>query len=590
MRCKELIIVVGQTHKTPESIKEGNLMTSRERVLIIGLDGGTFDLIEPWIAEGYLPNLSRLMTSGCYGRLTSTLQPTTAPAWVTCMTGVNQGKHGLYDFVRRRSEEYGLELTNASHVAAPTIFDIVSQCNRRVVSVNVPFTSPPRPVNGLMIGGPFAAAVTRDLVYPPVYYDTLKRIAPDYFVLPDYDPRAADPMTDYATKLLKGVELRERLCLHILKTESWDLFATVFMATDEAQHAFWHCQAADEGTPPGRYRYVIRDIYNRVDQAIGALLTELAMNGLATETTVIVVSDHGAGPFRWMINLNRWLADTGHLTFRTDRADVLRQWWTEQLKQIASLYRRHLSTGMRAAVRRKLGTRRFDGIKGDFESILLTSNVDWDHTRAYALGAGGNIFVNLKGREPAGTVEPGGEYERVCQEVTDSLMNLSDPDTGETVVKHVFRREDLYNGPYVDLAPDLIIQWKDYSCWGRGRYDSSESVFQAQRRFDFSDKPLTGSHRLDGIFIVDGPGVRSNVKITGARLMDVAPTALKLLGIEPGHDLDGQVLQSVFSERVADDAPQFAPSDGLKHPRQDCGYDPEEERILSEHLRSLGYL
>lgn len=565
-------------------------MTSHRRVLIIGLDGGTFDLIEPWVAEGFLPNLSGLMKKGCHGRLTSTLQPTTAPAWVTCMTGVNQGKHGLYDFVRRRPGQYDVELTNASQIAAPTIFDIASRQDLHVVAVNVPFTSPPWPVNGLMIGGPFAPAVTEELVYPSAYFDTLKRTIPDYFILPDYDSRASDPLADYADKLLKGIELREQLCLHILDSEPWDLFATVFMATDEAQHAFWHCQTAHEGTSEARYRFVIRDVYQRVDQAIGSLLDKLSEKGLEEETTVVIVSDHGGGPFRWMINLNRWLADAGYLAFRTDRAGLITRWRSEGLKRLANLYRQYMPARVRAEVRSRLGTRRFDQIKGDFESFLLTSNVDWEQTRAYALGAGGNIFINLKGREPAGGVEPGNEYEQVCRELTDSLLSLSDPDTGQPIVERVFRREELYHGPYVELGPDLIVQWKDYSYWGRGRYDSSESVFQAQRRFDFSDKPLTGSHRLEGVLIVQGPGIRSNCQTEGARLLDVAPTILSLLGIDPGSNLDGHILRGIFCEEAAADLRRIGPADEPGRPGEEYGYDSEDEKKITDHLRSLGYL
>jgi predicted AlkP superfamily phosphohydrolase/phosphomutase len=221
---------------------------------------------------------------------------------------------------------------------------------------------------------------------------------------------------------------------------------------------------------------------------------------------------------------------------------------------------------------------------------LLTSNLDWEETRAYALGAGGNIFVNLKGREPAGCVEPGNEYEQVRRELTGSLLSLSDPDTGQSIVERVFRREELYHGPYVDLGPDLIVQWKDYSYWGRGRYDSSESVFQAQRQSDFSDKPLTGSHRLEGVLILQGPDIRSNCQTEGARLLDVAPTILSLLGIDPGPNLDGHILQGIFREETAADLKEISPADEPHRAGEEYGYDSEDEKKITDHLRSLGYL
>ena len=567
------------------------MTTAQKRVLIIGLDGGTFDLIEPWAAEGYLPNLARLMSDGCRGYLASTLQPTTAPAWVTFMTGVNQGKHGLYDFVRRRPDGYNLEVTNASQVVAPTMFDIASQLGQRVVTVNIPYTFPPRPINGVMIGGPFAPAVTHDLVSPAAYFDVLRAIVPNYFILPDYAPRVADPLAVYADRLLQGIEMRERLSLHLLQTEPWDLFTVVFMATDEAQHAYWHCQDAPEGSPLARYRHVIRDVYRRVDQAVGAIMAQVAADSQQRETIVIIMSDHGAGPLRWMINLNRWLAEAGYLQFRTASTSPLRRLRAAGVKRLAYAYRRYVPAKMRTAIRTRLGARHFDRAKGDLESALLTSTINWGRTRAYALGAGGNIFINLKGREPGGIVQPRTEYERLRQEIADALMTLSDPETDQPIVRRVYRREELYNGPFLDQAPDLVIQWEDYTCWGRGRYDSQGTpIFEAQSHFEFSDLPLSGSHRLEGILIVNGPGIRSGIQIKGARLLDLAPTILSLLAIQPPPEMDGHLLHDILLEGEAEHVLRAAAESGVGASGRQFDYNPEEAEKISQHLCSLGYL
>lgn len=564
--------------------------TADKRVLVIGLDGATFDLIDPWVAQGYLPNLARLMAGGCRGHLASTIQPTTAPAWVTFMTGVNQGKHGLYDFVRRRAGEYNLEVTNPSQIAAPTIFDIASQQSRRIVTLNIPYTAPPRPVNGIVIGGPFAPIVTRELVYPPTYFDTLQKVAPDYFILPDYNARAADPLADYADKLLKGIKLRERLGLHLLQTEPWDLFTIVFMATDEVQHTFWHCLDAPEGSPEASYRHAIRNVYQRIDQAIGAFLEQIATDDDKRETTVIVLSDHGAGPFRLMINLNRWLAEAGYLRFHHDNNNWLRQLKTTSIKRLAHAYRRYLSAETRAAIRNQLGAARFNRVKADFESALLTTSVDWQQTRAYALGAGGNIYINLKGREPAGMVEPGPAYEQLRQELAEALMTMADPTTGHPIIQRVYQREELYHGPLLDQAPDLIIQWSDYAYWGRGQYDSYAPVFEVQRQFDFSDQPLTGSHRPEGILIAYGAGIAAGTQIEGARLIDMAPTILSLLGISPTADMDGRFLGALFLAEEAQRLQQTASENGSATALEQFDYTPEEAEKIAQHLRALGYL
>jgi predicted AlkP superfamily phosphohydrolase/phosphomutase len=564
--------------------------TSRKRVLVIGLDGGTLDLIEPWAAQGYLPNLASLMSNGTYGMMASTIQPTTAPAWVTFMTGVNQAKHGLYDFVRRRADSYALEVTNASHIVAPTIYDIASQYGQRVAAVNVPYTFPPRAVNGVIVGGPFTPTVTRDMVWPAAYFDRLKEIAPDYFILPDYDARAADPLADYAEKLIKGVELRERVALDLLQSQNWDLFHVVFMAIDEVQHTYWHCQDAPEDSAAGNYRHTIRDVYRRVDQAVGAMLNQFSLSESRRDTVVMIVSDHGGGAFHRMINLNRWLAEAGFLHFPADASGTVRRLRTLALKRLAEAYRHYVSANIRCTIRARLGIRRFKQIKEGFESTLVTSEIAWHNTRAYSLGAGGNIFINLQGREPLGIVAPGAEYEKICKELTDALLMLSDPETGERIVERVYRREELYDGPLIHQAPDLIIQWKDYAYWGRGSYDSHTAVFETQRHFDFSGQPLTGSHRPEGVLIMHGSGIRCGAQVEGARLLDMAPTILCLLGIPPLRDMDGQLLEKMLLDEEAERLRQIATQGSFVTAGGQFEYSPEEAEKISERLRSLGYL
>lgn len=557
---------------------------SQARVLIIGLDSATFNLIEPWAAQGLLPNLARLMRDGAHGRLASTLQPTTAPAWVSFMTGMNQGKHGLYDFVRRRADKYSLDVTNGSHVAAPLMFETLSQLGRRVITVNIPYSYPPRPVNGIMIGGPFAPAVTRELVYPPEIFETLKQVAPDYFVIPDYDAHAADPMTDFAAKLQREVELREQVSVALMQREAWDVFAVVIMATDEVQHTFWHCMEAPDDSPLAKHRHVIRDIYQRCDAAVGTLIAAAERDGRALD--VIVMSDHGAGRFEWMINLNRWLADQGLLCFHGERSSPVKQLRSSLVQKSAQAYRHYVPAATRTIIRNRLGSKRFSRVQEEFQSAVVTDTIDWAQTRAYSLGAGGNIFINLQGREPAGCVTAA-EYEVVRQHIIDELAQLHDPDNGRPMVKRAYRREDLYHGPKLDQAPDVVVQWADYAYWGRGFYGPQQPVFEKQQRFDFSDQPLSGSHRPDGILIAQGPHIQTGALVNGAQLIDIAPTVFRLLGYVPPTEMDGRVLDEML----------IASTDVLAEPvassvaaGEQLEFTPEEAEIIAAHLKALGYL
>jgi predicted AlkP superfamily phosphohydrolase/phosphomutase len=560
------------------------------RVLIIGLDAATFDLIEPWAAAGDLPHLARLMREGTCGRLASTLQPATAPAWVSFMTGMNQGQHGLYDFVRRRAGSYSLEVTNGSHVAAPLMFETLSRLGRRVITVNIPYTYPPRPVNGIMVGGPFAPAFTREVVYPPEYFEVLKAIAPDYFVIADYDAHAADPLGAFAAKLQREVELREQVSVALMQREAWDVFAVVVMATDEVQHSFWHCLEAAEGDPLVKYRDVIRGIYRRCDELVGKLLATLPQDGRATD--VIILSDHGAGRFEWMVNLNEWLAQQNLLHFQTAQISPMRRWRSRVLGTAAKVYQRYVPPRWQWAVRRRLGAQRFGKVQEEFQSALVTSAIDWAQTQVYALGTGGNICVNLQGREPNGIVSPE-DYEAVRQRIIDGLMTLRDPKNGQPMVARAYRREELYHGAKLDLAPDIIIQWATYAYWGRG-YDywgrgssrQQKPVLEEPRFSDESDQPLTGAHRPDGILIAYGPHIRSGVEITNARLIDLAPTVFQLLGFVPPIEMDGRVLTDMLLTAEAGHV-QAVNEPGAAGSVE---YTPEEAELISQHLRALGYL
>ena len=469
---------------------------ANRKVLVIGLDGGTLDLIVPWADQGRLPNLASLMREGAYGRLRSTLQPVTAPAWTTFMTGVNQGKHGLYDFVRRRPGTYKLEVTNASMIAAPTLFDMLGQSGGRTIALNVPYTYPTPTINGIVVSGLFAPTVDEHIVYPPGLAQPLFKQVEGYFITPDYDPHATDPLMKYIEDLKRGVDYRRRLSLHLLKSEVWDLFVVVFMATDLVQHSFWR----DMETQAGPYRTAVADIYQEVDCALGDLLATID-----DDTVVIVMSDHGAGSLHRMVNINRWLADAGYLSFRESRARPVDRARVHLLKSLASAYRQSVPAGLRNAIRKRLGPERFDQLKGGLESTLFSSGVEWSQTTAYALGAGGNVYLNVKEREPAGKVTWGREYERVRAEVADALSGMRDPETGDEIVRRVWRREEIYTGPYVDQAPDLVIEWRDYRYWGRGRYDIANApVFEEMQSLDFSALPLTGTHRPEGTLIMAG--------------------------------------------------------------------------------------
>ncbi|RME49577.1 MAG: hypothetical protein D6791_00400, partial [Chloroflexi bacterium] len=216
-------------------------------------------------------------------------------------------------------------------------------------------------------------------------------------------------------------------------------------------------------------------------------------------------------------------------------------------------------------------------------SLEVMDVVDWSRTRAYSFGYIGQIYINLKGREPAGIVEPGAEYEQVVSDIIERLAGLEDPETGERVVDAVYRQQELYHGPYAERGPDLCLVMKDLSYTTHlGMEFTHPTVFGPPVNHE------SGTHRLNGMLIAWGPGVRRHRQVAGAEIIDLAPTILHLLDVPVPADMDGRVL----TELLVEEAGQLAGR--VTRERGEAGdampLTPDEEAELLERLRNLGYL
>lgn len=557
----------------------------RQRVLVIGLDGGTLDLVRPWAEAGKLPVLNRLMREGTWGVLESTIHPITAPAWSSFLTGVNPGRHGVYDFVRRCPRNQHLELTSAATIQCPTLFSYLTAHGCRIVSVNVPFTYPPPQVEGVhILAGLPAPVAGPQIAHPRHLFDEVQAAVGRYSVRTPYRS-GPDALDRYAREVEASVETHAAAMRYLLDRDPWDVGLLVLSATDEASHAFWHCMEAPDGTPAARYRDVISRVYQRADQAIGELL-----ESASDDVVVFIMSDHGFGPLKKLVHLNRWLADAGFLQLREKGTGwSWQQFYLGLLKRSAELYKQYLPPTLRRVVRTTLD-RSLSRARNRLESDLFQAPIDWTHTRAYALGVAGSIYVNLAGREPYGVVSPGAEYEAVCQEIASGLEKLEDPETGTRLVKRVVRREEVYHGPFLDQAPDLIVLWRDYAYWGRGRYDIRDApLFQSQVSIAFTDLPVTGMHRLEGMLIAYGPGIAAGRTIQRGHIVDLLPTILYALRLPIPQGLDGRVLIELWeaptAPQMADESPM---GEGIA--TADSVFTADEARAVEKRLRDLGYL
>lgn len=538
------------------------------KLLIIGIDGATFDLILPWVDAGQLPNLGRLIGNGIHGQLASTLPPVTSPAWPTFMTGCNPGKHGVFDFIQPTGSDFSL--VNASKIQQPTIWQRLSAAGYRVGVLNVPVTYPPQPLNGFMISG-ILSPKGGQICYPADLISRYKDQLGDYRIAPNiqFKPGIED---EYIEDIRGLIHAHGQWALRLMEDEPWDVMMIHFIALDIMMHALWRFM--DHTHPryqPGPYEHAIRDAYQLVDEYIGRML-----DLIPDDVTVMVMSDHGFGPLRNIVNLNIYLYERGFLKLSDDAVTRLKAAAFRRGITPAGVYRWIERIGLQnLATRVSKETR--NQVVGRFLSF---ENVDWSRTVAYSMGHVGQIYLNMVGREPEGIVEQA-DYQRRRGEVIEALKDLKD-DQGRPLIDDIIVREDTYHGPFAEKGPDLHLVIDDYNMIAFPLFATDGKVITNQIRGD------SGCHRREGIFIAHGPGLQRGHTIDGADILDLAPTIMHLLGESVPRIMDGRVLQEVFSnptevsylEQAAD---QAAPTDSQS-------LSQDEEAQLEERLRSLGYL
>jgi predicted AlkP superfamily phosphohydrolase/phosphomutase len=235
-------------------------------------------------------------------------------------------------------------------------------------------------------------------------------------------------------------------------------------------------------------------------------------------------------------------------------------------------------------------------LRKSLESAVTSFNqIDWTRTKAYCsekVAATPSIWINLKGVKPRGIVEQS-EYEPLLKLISDKLKELKDPRTGEPVIKRILRREEIFHGPYTSEAADLMLDW-----WETSHFSTKHSFLeemlkpavQIRERRPSTASEWGGTHRRDGILIAHGKAFKKGAEIQGARLIDMAPTILYLLGQPVPEDMDGHVLEELFEPAfIAANRVQAGGRVALDG-EQGTKYSDEEAAIVEERLKGLGYI
>jgi predicted AlkP superfamily phosphohydrolase/phosphomutase len=553
------------------------------RILVIGLDSATLDLILPWVEEGALPTLAAVMRDGTWGRLESVIPPLTGTAWSSFLTGKNPGKHGIYDFIRRAPDTYYGAPVNASFRDGDSLWHLLSQAGKRVGVHAVPATYPPEPVNGLMVTGMLTPTDAADFTYPTDLAAELLQAVPGFTLAPEGTAHALGKEDLLVDALDRLTNMHMETLRFLMNRHEWDFFMTVFKEPDVAMHWLW--RFVDPHHPwyvaeaPEAVRQGLKRCYQRMDTSLAELIETAG-----DDTIVMVMSDHGSGPLEEYLHVNAWLLGEGFLQLRRDVSTRAKRLAYRVGLTPISLYKLTMALGRGPQMARTLRRRRAGAMSAIRRAFLSFGDVDWSRTQVYGLGNYGQLYVNLRGREPQGIVEPGMGYEKVVDRLVQRLHGLRHPRTGKSIPMRVYRRDEIYHGDRAEEGPDVVFLPEDMRTNGFGLYQFPSRSW-LEPTFDRS-----GGHRMDGIIMLRGPGIQQGRELKGARLIDLAPTVLAAMGVAVPNDMDGQVLAQAFSEDFFRDRPIRYVAPRLSRPREEVELSPEQEELVKERLRGLGYM
>jgi predicted AlkP superfamily phosphohydrolase/phosphomutase len=484
------------------------------KILVLGLDCAA-----PELLFGFedLPNIRNLMAAGCYGRLESVVPPITVPAWMCLATSQDPGSLGVYGFRNRADHSYDrLSIVTSRSISELAIWDQLAREGKRSICVGVPPGYPPRKVNGLWVGCFMTPDTSVDnYTHPPELARRIAELVGSYPV--DVKGFRTDDKAWLRDHIFEMSRTQFRVIRHLMDTEPWDYFQFVDIGLDRVHHGFWkhHDPNHVDHDPNSPFKGVIHDYYRHLDAEIGTILERI--DG---ETIVLVVSDHGARPLDGGFCVNEWLIDQGDLAVRE---------YPQTLTQFAKL------------------------------------PVDWSKTRAWSEGGYyARVFMNVKGREPEGLIEPA-DYEKARDDLKARLEATTGPD-GKPLGTLVFRPEEVYRNVR-NVAPDLIVHfgglaWRSIGGvgYGRGTYHVQEN----------DTGPDDCNHAQFGAFILASTNNPLRGEVEGARLLDIAPTLLELAGSDIPPSMQGRSLVAGMPTA--------------------SGEQLDDNQIVRDRLSGLGYI
>ncbi len=493
----------------------------KRKVVLIGIDGATWNLIKPWMEEGKLPGFKKLVETGVYGDLESTKPPISPSAWTSIFTGTNPGKHNIFGFVKRKKDSYFVTPISSYDRKAQPLWKLISDNGGRCIALNIPFAYPPDKINGIMTSGLGTPSKDSEFAYPASFKKILNKQFPKYDVdfnedlillgIEKYPVSHIQTITDEQIKLAK----------HLLKTEPWDLFSIVFRSMDVIQHFYW------------QDKKVVLSCYQQLDKFLKLVLDHLKSNSL-----LIVCSDHGFESIHTKIYINNWLQSQNLLEIANPPSKGIKK----VMPSAETVQGLLLKLGCKNLVWKLKRSKYLENIirkvvRSDKGQYIF--NIDWLKTKAYFLeGSEALININLRHREPEGKVDRN-EWVKERQNVIRLLLKLKDPKSGKKIIDHAYTGDEIYNGDPKKFPDIIVIPKKGYRLVGG--YNNTGNILDHEQN-------RAGEHSKYGIFIGLGDQIQNDIELKDIKVYDIAPMILDFLRIPPPPEFDGKVPQYIFKK------------------------------------------
>lgn len=472
------------------------------KVLLLCLDGLNPDLAYQWRDE--LPNFDKIMDSGAYGYIDSTHPPITPQAWTVVRSGQNPGKFGYWDFRYREDYSYieDVRVNSAKPLKhVDTLDTILPKLGKKVGMLNVPVTYPPLEIpNGFCISSFMTPGEEYEYTYPSYLRILIRTMFDEYF----FDASTRDqnfrviPKDRVLARIYMMDDQKFKLLSHFIRERKYDYIMTVIMGTDRMPHLFWHYMDPEHirYDPDSKYKDALKNHYKFCDEWVGKLLKEAD-----EEMNLLLLSDHSVHRLDGRININEWFVENDYLKLK------------EKPRKLTS----------------------FRDLK-----------INWEESIAWGSGYQGQIFLNVKGKEEKGFVEPD-EYDDMLDQLIKDLENIPYKE-GKKLDTKIVKRKDVYYGPLAKFAPDLFtyfgkMHWAISPLVGHGSNYSYDTALGSD----------DGVHGPQGFFMMAGPDIPKMGEIRAKpepwtppekdfSLLDIAPTILHLMGIEVPEEMEGRDL------------------------------------------------